>query len=166
MKINKKKMLIGFSVITFVSAIAVRATGITDLTFDNGISIDCVSTISMPELPHGTKFNGSVYVQIHTDGSGEVDFSGVITETGELGVGKKNVQRTISFEYEMVNSDTVRLSEARLSKKSTDTIPDDFFTKSIYDSTEPEKRMHVSKLQNAYLIGNVFSPSLLCVSKS
>lgn len=110
----------------------------------------------MPELPHGVKFNGSVYVQIYKDGSGEVDFSGVVTETGEHGVGKSSVQRTIAFEYVMLDSGTVRLSEARLRKKSADTMPDDFFTKAIYDSSEPEKRMHVSKLQNAYLIGNIF----------
>ncbi|ASG64032.1 hypothetical protein CEW81_19425 [Kluyvera genomosp. 3] len=66
----------------------------------------------------------------------------------------------------MLDSSTARLSEARVSKKSTDTIPDDFFTKAIYDSSEPERRMHISKLQNAYLIGNIFSPSLMCVSKS
>ncbi len=48
----------------------------------NGVSINCISTISMPELPHGSKFNGSVYVQIHNDGTGEVDFSGVVTKTG------------------------------------------------------------------------------------
>lgn len=166
MKINKKKILISVSAIAFVSAIAVRATGIADWAPNNGISINCVSTISMPELPHGVKFNGSVYVQIYKDGSGEVDFSGVVTETGEHGVGKSSVQRTIAFEYVMLDSGTVRLSEARLRKKSADTMPDDFFTKAIYDSSESEKRMHVSKLQNAYLIGNIFSPSLLCVSKS
>ena len=84
----------------------------------------------MPELPHGVKFNGSVYVQIYKDGSGEVDFSGVVTETGEHGVGKSSVQRTIAFEYVMLDSGTVRLSEARLRKKSADTMPDDFLLKS------------------------------------
>lgn len=166
MKINKKLAIISFSVITFLSAIVVRATGIVDWTSNNGISINCVSTISMPELPHGSKFNGSVYVQLHVNGSGEVDFSGIVSETGEYGIGKRNIQRTITFAYEMLDSSTARLSEARVSKKSTDTIPDDFFTKAIYDSSEPERRMHISKLQNAYLIGNIFSPSLMCVSKS
>lgn len=166
MKINKKAIVISLLVVAFVSAVAVRYTGITDWLYNKKISINCVSTISMPELPYSSKFNGSIYLQIHTDGSGEVDFSGIVTKNGEHGVEKLNVQRTISFHYEKIEPDTVRLSEARLSKKSNDSISDDFFKKIIYDSSEKEKRMHISKLQNAYLIGNVFSPSLLCVSKS
>jgi len=165
----KKYSLLAGSAVILASALTLNLTGNTIVDSLDSIDMSCVSTLSLPVLRGGAKFNGSVMVQLHKNRTGEIYFSGIVSEPSAEKEGTEkqfDVQRSITFEYQIVDTNTIKLYDSQLSKKTVDSVPDRLFNNAIYDSAESQKQMRVSRLHNGYLIGNMFSPSSLCVNKS
>ena len=72
-KYKTKILLAGAAVLVAVSAL-LSANGIALITVNQGISVHCVSTLSLPELPGGGKYDGSLMLQLQKDNTGVLDF--------------------------------------------------------------------------------------------
>lgn len=165
---NKKYIILTVSSAVLLFALLMRMTGYSQWSLSNGIGINCVSTYKMPELPDGSKYTGSLSLHTYQNGSGEVVFSGILAVPGAEGKSAQQlvILRSITFTYQKIDTDIFKLTDFHTSKKSLDTVSDTFFAKVIFDIAEPEKSIRISSLHNGYLIGNTFSPTTLCVTKS
>ncbi|MDM3278852.1 MULTISPECIES: hypothetical protein [Citrobacter] len=166
-KYKTKILLAGAAVLVAVSAL-LSANGIALITVNQGISVHCVSTLSLPELPRGGKYDGSLMLQLQKDNTGVLDFSGIITTTppADNRPGHRLIlQRSVSFNYRIGDKGVVFLEDMKMSKHSLDNVSDEMFTHNIYDPFTPGKRAQMYKMNNAYLLGNTFSPTNVCVSK-
>lgn len=167
-KYKTKILLAGAAILVAVSAL-LSANGITLIPVNQGISVHCVSTLSLPELPGGGKYDGSLMIQLQTDNTGVIDFSGIITTTplADNRPGRRLIlQRSVSFNYRIKDNGVVFLQDVKMSKHSLDNVSDEMFIHNIYDPFTPSKRAQIYKIDNAYLLGNTFSPTNVCVSKS
>ncbi|HAU4329919.1 hypothetical protein P2H57_09940 [Citrobacter freundii] len=165
----KNKILLSSSAMLLVCSALLSLNGVTVIPAHHGISVRCISILSLPELPGGGKYNGSLMVQLQKDNTGILDFAGVISTQAESGNRPEKqliLQRSVSFDYRIEENGTVFMNEMKMNKHNIDDVPDKLFTRNIFDLSMPEKRVQIYEINNAYLLGNTFSPTNVCVSKA
>ncbi|MBA7731218.1 hypothetical protein HV169_19310 [Citrobacter freundii] len=167
-KTKSRLLLVGSAALVATSAL-LSMNGMTLIPVHQGLSVHCVSTFSLPELPAGGKYDGSLMVQLLKNNTGVIEFAGIVTTEPKAdnrpGL-RLILQRSVSFNYQNGGNGTVFLKDLKLSKHSLDNMPDEMFIRNIYDPYTPEKRAQISSINNAYLLGNAFSPTNICVSQS
>ena len=60
----KNKILLSSSAMLLVCSALLSLNGVTVIPAHHGISVRCISILSLPELPGGGKYNGSLMVQL------------------------------------------------------------------------------------------------------
>jgi hypothetical protein len=76
------------------------------------------------------------------------------------------ISRTIHFNYAMSRSDEIEIADMHYVKNARDTVGDEVFRSTFFYVPEGTTRqLRIKPLRNGWLIGNLQSPFVLCVSR-
>lgn len=144
--------------------LAVITFNITYFTLNNGSVVNdtCVSVLRTHDFNNHFNSIETVKLVMSPDQTGYISLSGSMSSNNKT----TTLFREIRFKYDKENDDIYKLFDIETVKHSRDNTPD-ILVDSFFFSTRHEKAryMTVSKITNAYAIGNLHSPVFLCVVK-
>lgn len=133
-------------------------------SYDRGTILNdtCVSVFKIQEFNNEFSTIATSKLVMKSDKSGYVAFSGNASYEGKSMI----LSRDIRFKYEKESNDIYRIFDYETVKYSSDNTPDTLMD-SVFFSTRSQKPRYiiVSKIMNAYVIGNLYSPIFMCVVK-
>lgn len=132
------------------------------LNSGGGLNFTCVSVLRTQDFTNDFISNETVTLVMKPDRSGYISFSGEISYKNKT----TNFSRDIRYNYEKESGELYRFYDIITVKHPRDNTPDELVD-SIFFSTSHDKARHMtaSKIQNAYIIGNLHSPVFMCVVK-
>lgn len=144
--------------------LTVMLFNITYLTLHKGSILNdtCVSVLRTQEFNSHFMSTETATLVMNPDHSGYIAFSGSMKSNDKI----MTLFREIRFTYEKESDDIYKISDIETVKHLRDNAPDTLVD-SVFFSTSHEKAryMTVSKIMNAYVIGNLHSPVFMCVVK-
>ncbi|MFP2826046.1 FidL-like protein [Citrobacter braakii] len=122
----------------------------------------CVSVLRTEEKTIDFHSTETTTLVLNPDNSGYIAFSGNISNNGRV----MTLLRELRFKYVKESDNIYKMEKIETIKHSRDNTPD-ALVDSVFFSTRHEKAryMTVSKIMNAYVIGNLYSPVFICVVK-
>ncbi|UWM63221.1 hypothetical protein [Enterobacter sp. CP102] len=126
------------------------------------LDINCTTVFSVnnKELKFSSSLNG--FFAFRPNGTGYSELAGNAT-SGDF---NHVISRGVTFDYEKQSSNTYILKSLKLVKHTSDTADDDLMDRAFFSmSNEPYRYMSLYKIKNGFIMGNLHSPVLVCVTK-
>lgn len=167
---NKKltSLVLVTSVLLLILGVATNISHDKSAFLADGKSINCTSSFQSFPPKDGDRLFGTVNFIFRKNNEGEVNISGTFfthMKNNESQAIKFNILRSYTFDYDAEDDGYITTSNFRLNKNVRDTLPDEVFNDSVFDLTKQDKKLRIQQIKNGYLIGNLFSPFVLCVSR-
>ncbi|HHU0636855.1 TPA: FidL-like protein [Enterobacter hormaechei subsp. xiangfangensis] len=126
------------------------------------LDVSCVSVLRTHEYAIGFKSTETATLVMSPNHSGYISFSGKVFYEN------KTMQffREIRFNYHKEGDGNYKIFDINTFKHPSDNAPDALID-SVFFSTSQEKSrfMNLTKIYNAYVIGNLHSPVFMCIVK-
>ena len=121
---------------------------------------DCSAAFAMRDKAAHFTASLNLYLNMRDDNSGYLDMTGTVNSNGI----DYTTARAWRFGYRLQSGNTLHLTEIAMDKRAADNAPDDVIDKLIF-STDPStgRYVKIATLNNAWVIGNLYSPQFVCV---
>ncbi|WP_312629556.1 hypothetical protein [Scandinavium sp.] len=121
-------------------------------------SLKCLSMIHKA-LPEQAVYLSSV-LTLSESSKGSFFFKGTLVgkKTGKL-----NLERQVTFEYSSPGDSRLILAHFNTSRGTADNVPDEVFNRSVFDTASQSTELYLTKLNNVFLLNNIFMPVQVCV---
>lgn len=125
---------------------------------ERGPRVDCTSYFSTQTE---VQTEGVLTLRIDGEGSGRMSISATVRD--KEGAKQYKLLRDINFDYRYEGEGYLVMQNMAVRKKVSDTMPNALFNSAIFDFSGEVRRMRITSLENGYLLGNAFSPVLMCI---
>ena len=125
---------------------------------ERGPKVDCTSYFSSWT---DIKTEGVLTLRLDGEGHGRINVSA--TAKDAAGAKQYKLLRDIDFDYRYEGEGYLAMQHLAVSKKVSDTMPNERFNTSIFDFSGEVRRLRLTSLDNGYIIWNAFSPALMCI---
>lgn len=125
---------------------------------ERGPKVDCTAYFSTWT---DIKTEGVLTLHIDGEGQGRINVSATARDAG--GSRQYKLLRDINFDYRYEGEGYLAMEHIAVSKKVSDTMPNELFNLSIFDFSGEVRRLKITSLENGYIIWNAFSPALMCI---
>ncbi len=123
------------------------------------ITYDCSADYNATQS--SLNITSSVYLIIGQKNYASFDITGSLQYKEQF----YKVSRKYTFNYRRIGDKNFQLTNISLSKRAADDASDIQMEHLIFNySSNSEKIMQVTKIMNAYVIGNAYSPLFICIS--
>lgn len=113
-------------------------------------------------LGEGNEYRGDVRFSYDAHGRGLFAYSGQVFKNS---IKDSTLLRILYFDIAFENNDYFQISNFDIKKNINDTMDDASFHKQIFDLSSGPRRLKIRKLTNtSYIMGNVFSPVMICIT--
>lgn len=141
--------------------------GIPSYLLRNTINIYCVSSYSAPSLPENISINGTLVIRLGKNNKGSFNISGKISQNGQHQESTKElILREITFDYTVEGDGFITINNSKTARSASDKISDEFFNKNVWDLSWTSRKIKITQINNAWLFGTSFSPTVMCVNKN
>lgn len=159
-------MYIKFKIATFMLVIFILAFSISHIfkVENNNLDINCTSTFQIPSMASKYILSGRTTFSFKPDGNGMIEVDGRVNN--DKGLTKNtSLRRKLTFSYHYNKNGEINMSDIIVTKYTTDNFEDRFFNAFLFDLSTRERTIKISRLENAYLMSNAFSPVFMCVTR-
>ena len=124
------------------------------------LSNDCSAVFAMQDKAAHFSASLNIYLNMRDDNTGYLDMAGAVNHDGV----DYTTARAWRFNYRLQNGNTLHLTQIAMDKRAADNAPDELVDKLIF-STDPKtgRYVKIAVLNNAWVIGNLYSPQFVCV---
>lgn len=129
---------------------------------DDSLNEECSTTFVYKNNRAGLAMPVNGTLILKSNATGLIELSGIVSLRGS----PHRLARVISFDYERENASVFKLTDMMLEKHSGDDLDNDFLDANFFSmKNEPSRHMILTKVDNAFIIGNLHSPVFMCVIK-
>lgn len=157
---NKNVLLVSAFIV--VISFVIKLMQKENILFSSGLDVNCQARFSFIAADNYIS-RGVLNVIFDRNGTGE--FSLKSSFSNIEGNETFRISREVSFDYILENNNFITLSDMKTYKLPADNTSDDFFNKYIFDFSADKRKISVQHINNALVIGNAFSPTLMCVDR-
>lgn len=125
------------------------------------LSFSCTANYNLiqPDL----MINSDIYLIVDEEKHASFDINGTLKN-------KENtyrISRKYTFNYQLIDKKTLKLSNISLSKRGSDNASDSRLEYLIFNyDVQSEKLISLTKMMNSYVVSNIYSPLFICTSNS
>ena len=130
----------------------------------NTLDINCSSTFQIPTMASKYVLSGRTTFSFEPDGNGMIEVDGRVNNDKGL-TQNTSLRRKLSFSYHYNKNGEIKMSDIIVTKYTTDNFDDHFFNAFLFDLSTKERTIKISRVENAYLMSNAFSPVFMCVTR-
>ena len=158
MKNSRKKITLWVSAL--IALAACFAGAFFYIKTDRVLNESCSAVMQVHDSHAGFAASMNSVLVLSPERYGYMDMTGKMTFQGNT----FTVSREIKFNYRHEGEDIFRITNLSISRHATDTAPDQLMDNGFFSmSNEDVRYMTVNRFRNALLIGNLQSPSFMCV---
>lgn len=161
--VNKNLVYIATSTVIMMTII-IKIMISESMIFATGADISCMAQFSKINSAGMIATEGIMHITFDKNNTGDALISA--SAKGLENDTVYRIERHIEFNYDIESKGYIRIFDFNMFKRPSDTVPDDVFSMRILDINAEQRKIQVHKLNNAILIGDFFSPVLMCVSDS
>jgi len=156
----KKSRIIGFMLSVFVIVVTIFSAVIGHKKNYSTLDNDCSAAVSIRDKSANFSARLNIYLSLHNDNTGYLDVVGKISEAGV----SYTTARSWRFNYALQNGNTAYLTRLTMDKRAADDSPDGLVDRLIFSTDAGSGRyVKIAVLNNAWVIGNLYSPQFLCL---
>ncbi|RXJ10769.1 hypothetical protein [Lelliottia nimipressuralis] len=156
----KSKYLAAIAMVCILLGITIKILQNENLFFNSGLDINCRSRFTLIAADNYSS-KGVLNLVLDRNGTGELNINSTLTSSD--GTANFHISRQISFDYIIGNNNTVTFSDMHIYRLPTDSVAEDFFNKYVFDLSVDKRKYRMQYINNSIIIGNPFSPTLMCV---
>lgn len=158
----KNKTVLVLSAFIVVISFVIKFMQKENILFSSGLDVNCQARFSFIAADNYIN-RGVLNVIFDRNGTGEFSLRSTFSNIPEKET--LRISREVRFDYILENNNFITLSDMKTYKLPADNISDDIFNKYIFDFSADKRKISVQHINNTLIIGNAFSPALMCVDR-